>query len=228
MLFARSQVASDNSLENQRMRISIQIYRTLGMTAIVALAAPANAAPTETAPAGNDAAPDNYQTLRSLGHVKHRAPRRVSDPKNPTWEDYMDVANQARIARDMPKAAKYAQASYATLVKSVQANPNQQITRKYLMFANELCTNTMAVEGDAILAQDVSKLSDPEELAELVAQEEKHFGAMQTAYSVLKRISPSGAAQVAFEMPKCSAAMAKAKAKLEKAQAEAKSETKTQ
>jgi hypothetical protein len=209
---------------------------------MAAFAAPAIAAPatTPTTPSPTKApaavpTPEQllkYPTLRSMGRVKHVA-RPPMDPKNPTWQDYQEVSYNARWVRhDLDKADKYQMAAYTTLVKSIEANPNQKLSKKDQLFAADLCVNKMCADATAIETTDLNKFSDAKELEELVEQQQQHFGVLRTSYSVLQRISPSSAAHVAFELPKASAVMAKTKDKLEKiqaqTQAQAKSDTKTE
>jgi hypothetical protein len=137
----------------------------------------------------------------------------------PTWQEYLGAV---RTCKDKEQAKKYQQAAILTLSKSFKQNPMQKLSGMDHMKASVLCVHMMYVDGSKIIdGPDGSKIEEQSQLEELVQDQEKNFGAMQSAYKTLKQISPGRADQVAFELKKCSEFMAKTKANLEKAQQKA-------
>jgi len=200
------------------MQKQIQFGKILSLVTITALAAPAFAKELRS-----------YEQVRAEGMRKLETSR-PADPKNPTWQEYNTFAMKCSVLEHDPeKAKKYAEASFIQLTKSLNSAPNQALTHKDKMIASSLCVQKMYVDGNAIMkGPDGSKMTDAKDLEDLVEEQNKHFGAMNTAHKVLKKVSPQGADQVAFELTKCSEVMAKTKTRLEKAQAESKTESKTQ
>lgn len=199
------------------MQTQNQFGKILSVVTIAVFAAPAIATPSPTT-----------QELKARGSASSK-PSRTADPNNPTWQEYHAAGIKAAWAKDADKARKYAEASFIQMAKSMSSTPPPTLSKKDQLVASSLCVQKMYADGTAIMkGPDGSNMTDPKDLEELVEEQQKHFGVMSTAHSILKKLSPQGADQVAFEITKCSAVMAKTKNKLEKAQAQSKTETKTQ
>jgi hypothetical protein len=137
--------------------------------------------------------------------------------KAPTWRDYKDGTKA--FPKDAEKRKQYNEAAVSALLKEMKASPSKEFVGRDRVEAGVLCVHAMYIEGVGIMhGPDIQKMESTEEVEDLIKSQQHDLTVMKSAYSALKRLNPTMADKVGFEITKCNEVIAKTQARLEEVQ----------